>query len=61
MTDPVTGIGGVQGAGGNSRRDSGFLKRGKGKGCRKEREDDRIDISKEASEKVREEGRENGS
>lgn len=60
MTDSVRGISGVRETGRNSSQGGGVFKRGKGVGHRKEPEDDRIDISREASEKASEEKAGNG-
>ncbi|KAB0671902.1 hypothetical protein F6V30_04800 [Oryzomonas sagensis] len=60
MTDSVSGISGVKEAGRNSSPGGGVFKKGKGAGHRKEPEEDRIDISREASEKALEEKAGNG-
>ena len=61
MMDSVRGISGVKETGRNSSQGGGVFKREKGAGHRKESEDDRIDISREASEKALEERGESGS
>ncbi|QEM69602.1 hypothetical protein FO488_16555 [Geobacter sp. FeAm09] len=61
MTDSVRGIGGVKDVGRNSSREGAVFKREKGAGRRKGPEDDRVDISREASEKALEERGGSGS
>ena len=61
MTDSVSGVSGVQEAGRNSPQGGGVFKQGKERGCRKEQEDDHVDISQEATEKALEEERKSGA